>query len=546
MKLFRVLKRFFRKLGKNIKKKKSYKIGLIVVLFLLLVGCVALVLSFGNSEKNKKSQTGSGTTTSQTTTKKTEDPEKILEEIGTEQYIEEELALDNSSENEKIEESTPVPSGSNQNRYPYLIMVNREANCVTVYAQDENGEYTVPVKAMVCSVGIGGETPTGTFRTSDKYAWRYLFGDVYGQYAYRINGHILFHSVPYYSKDKGDLESEEYNKLGEPASLGCVRLAVADAKWLIDNCPSGTTVTIYDSPDPGPLGKPVAKKIDLNSPYKGWDPTDPSPENPWHTVVETTTVPPTTAPSTSSQQKVQITVAPLIEVNIEANKNLLSYLKDRATLTINGKTQSKDALQIDVSALKGKTKGDFKVVYSATDANGKKTTTSTVVRLDLEAPVIQAPELVTVNLSQSSNPAEAILSQLSITDNGVSVDKNSVKLDVSSLAGQTYGTFQISCQVSDALKNTTKKTINVLIDTVEPIIGGGNQIVTVTSEAELRSAIESKIWVTDNSQKSCKIDITFERISDMEGGGIYRVHITATDEAGNKGVQSYQYTVYGL
>ena len=166
--------------------------------------------------------------------------------------------------------------------YPYYIKVNRQANCVTVYTMDENGEYTVPIKAMICSVGLNDETPLGVFTTSDKYEWRYLYGDVYGQYAFRIDGSIMFHSVPYYTMNKDDLETEEYNKLGEAASLGCIRLCCADAKWLVDHCPSGTTVEIYDAEDPGPLGRPTAITIDPDSPYACWDPTDPDPANPWN------------------------------------------------------------------------------------------------------------------------------------------------------------------------------------------------------------------------------------------------------------------------
>ena len=63
--------------------------------------------------------------------------------------------------------------------------------------------------------------------------------------------------------------------------MGCVRLTVEDAKWIYDNCPSGTYVEIYDSEDPGPLGKPEALKLDADSPNKGWDPTDPDERNPW-------------------------------------------------------------------------------------------------------------------------------------------------------------------------------------------------------------------------------------------------------------------------
>ena len=92
----------------------------------------------------------------------------------------------------------------------------------------------------------------------------------------------MFHSVPCFKQDKSRLEVEEYNKLGQPASLGCIRMTVRDTKWIYDNCPPGTTVVIYDDEsNPGPLGKPESIKIPEDSEYSGWDPTDPDPENPW-------------------------------------------------------------------------------------------------------------------------------------------------------------------------------------------------------------------------------------------------------------------------
>lgn len=168
--------------------------------------------------------------------------------------------------------------------YPYLIKVNRIQNCVTIYTQDSSGQYTVPYKAMVCSTGrVVSYTPTGTFKTSSKYTWRLMVDGTHSQYATRFNNGILFHSVPCYSPQKDQLEYEEFNKLGTPASLGCVRLSVADAKWIYDNCPYGTTVIVYDdASSPGPLGKPSMIKIPADSPYKGWDPTDPDANNPWN------------------------------------------------------------------------------------------------------------------------------------------------------------------------------------------------------------------------------------------------------------------------
>lgn len=155
----------------------------------------------------------------------------------------------------------------------YAIKVNRTANCVTVYTYDEKGKYTVPVRAMVCSTGLNNATITGDYTIGIKTEWLFLVGDVFGRYISGISGDYLFHSVPYYTLNEQDLEVEEFNKLGEQASQGCVRLAVSDAKWIYDNCPTGTAVNIYDDVETaGPLGKPDTIKItDFNN---KWDPTD--------------------------------------------------------------------------------------------------------------------------------------------------------------------------------------------------------------------------------------------------------------------------------
>lgn len=156
----------------------------------------------------------------------------------------------------------------------YMIKINKQQNVVTIY-KEKDGKYK-PHKAFVCSVGYA--TPTGAFSLGEKLRWHLLDGPSYGQYCTRITGSILFHSVWYYSQNKANQSYIQYNKLGTTASHGCVRLTVADAKWIYDNCPSGTKVTIYNAKNPGPLGKPSAIKV---SGYSGWDPTDPDPANPY-------------------------------------------------------------------------------------------------------------------------------------------------------------------------------------------------------------------------------------------------------------------------
>ena len=142
---------------------------------------------------------------------------------------------------------------------PYKIRINKQQNTVTIYKKNSEGDFE-PFKAMVCSTG--GATPLGTFSLKEKIRWHILDGPVYGQYCTRITGHILFHSVWYHvNGNPATLSNTQYNKLGTVASHGCIRLTVRDSKWIYDNIPSGTSVEIYNSKDPGPLGKPVAIKL---------------------------------------------------------------------------------------------------------------------------------------------------------------------------------------------------------------------------------------------------------------------------------------------
>ncbi len=169
---------------------------------------------------------------------------------------------------------------TNSSKNLYAIKVNRKMNCVTVYTYDSDGSYTVPVRAMVCSCGENYGTITGSFGIYFKNEWHALYQNVYGHYVSGISGDYLFHSVPYYTPNSDDLEIEEFNKLGTSASLGCVRMSIADTKWIYDNCSLDTSVVIYDDDNAGPLGKPDTIKI--TDTRCGWDPTDDNKNNPYY------------------------------------------------------------------------------------------------------------------------------------------------------------------------------------------------------------------------------------------------------------------------
>lgn len=241
---------------------------------------------------------------------------------------------------------------------PYMIKINKQQNVVTIYKEKKNGKYK-PFKAFVCSTGVA--TPVGTFNLREKIRWHILDGPTYGQYCTRIYKNFLFHSVWYYEMKKPNTQSYiQYNRLGTTASHGCVRLTVGDAKWIYDHCPTGTKVTIYNSPNPGPLGKPKAIKV---RGYSGWDPTDPDPKNPYHKTKPTI--------SGVKNQNVPYDSKFNILKGITV-KNSTGYgAKDLLTTTIYHKANAKSKYK-KVKELDTKKPGKYKVLYKITDEIGHK------------------------------------------------------------------------------------------------------------------------------------------------------------------------------
>ena len=151
-----------------------------------------------------------------------------------------------------------------------------------VIAYDLNNQ---PVQVFACSTGVHGNTYVGTYKTSNYYDWHLMNGGVYSRYAVRFNNHELMHSVPYYRHSPDSLEYRQFNRLGTPASAGCCRMALADAKWIYDNTVPGTIVNVVKDPNlVYPLTRPVIKVDESNTLTRGWDPTDTDPRSPYNAV----------------------------------------------------------------------------------------------------------------------------------------------------------------------------------------------------------------------------------------------------------------------
>ena len=158
----------------------------------------------------------------------------------------------------------------------FQIQTNITRCTTTVYAKDGVHGFTIPVRAWICSPGrVGHETPVGVWNLGEKYRYRSLFNNSFSQWAVRIQGNILFHTVPYAGYGNNNtLKAEEYNKLGEGASLGCIRMPCEGVKWIFDYCPSGKTqVVIFRSDAKGPMD--VSESEDIPD-WHTWDPTDPT------------------------------------------------------------------------------------------------------------------------------------------------------------------------------------------------------------------------------------------------------------------------------
>ncbi len=151
---------------------------------------------------------------------------------------------------------------------PYHLVVDVTNQIVTVFVRNENGEYTIPIKDMMCSSGTrNNPSPIGDWVLNGRHTtWCYFptWGD-YARYWTQITPSVAFHSVLYNSVDVMDLRTKSYRMLGSRASHGCVRLQVADAKWIYDYVDKGTVVTITASLDSDPEKKASQIKPALNT-----------------------------------------------------------------------------------------------------------------------------------------------------------------------------------------------------------------------------------------------------------------------------------------
>lgn len=398
--------------------------------------------------------------------------------------------------------------------YPYLIKVNKRMNTVTIYAKDSKGKYTKPVKAMVCSTGSA--TPIGTFKTPAKYRWAALMGPSYGQYSTRIYKGFLFHSVWYYRNgDKASQSYAEYNKLGTTASHGCVRLTVADAKWIYDNCPLGTTVTIYNSSNPGPLGKPKAYKVPSNK-KMGWDPTDPDKANPYKKA-PTITI--------SSKKK--------NEIKKGSTYNALQYVTAKSGLGANLTSKIKVSGTVNTNKL-----GKYTLTYTVADSYGNKTSKKFTVSVLNSYPTFSGVKDKTVGLNTTQDlragitakdrDGKNITSRIKIAV--VGPNGKAVGLKDSKMVCEQTGIYKITYQVTGDSGRSAKKVRNITVqDRRVKLDVFSNREVKAGTTSNIYLGIKSLRTYTGQALAINKTNVKVQGNLDLSTPGTYKITYSATE-----------------
>ncbi|MGN0026175.1 MAG: L,D-transpeptidase [Clostridium sp.] len=141
-----------------------------------------------------------------------------------------------------LQEITPnnINGFSISSKTPYLVYLNLDKQMTYIYSGSNNNWNLI--KKFNSSTGIEGkETPKGIFSVTDRGDWFYSEEFQQGaKYWVQFMGDYLFHSLPFDETQENILDYT----LGKPASHGCIRLAVEDAKWLYDNIDDGTKIII--------------------------------------------------------------------------------------------------------------------------------------------------------------------------------------------------------------------------------------------------------------------------------------------------------------
>ena len=160
----------------------------------------------------------------------------------------------------------------------YYILLDLRNQIVTVFEQDENGEYTKVVRRFLCASGRtdvdeadpedeATPTPRGIWKIGgrERFGKFANFSASYARYWVQIVGSIYFHSLLFSKRSIDTMERGPYGEMGNKVSHGCVRLYVEDARWLYYYACPGTTIEVSaNEPSNKELKRALKSKISFS------------------------------------------------------------------------------------------------------------------------------------------------------------------------------------------------------------------------------------------------------------------------------------------
>lgn len=159
---------------------------------------------------------------------------------------------------------TPKPAAKLTSRRIEIDLTNQIATVFGIYS---DGTSKPIMSEFVSTASKGHTTPTGSFKIQGASGGRKAklrtakmsSGKAYAEFLCRFHGGKCMHTVPYKTRQTtGHVFKGEFNKLGKPASAGCVRMPWKLAHYIYENCPIGTPVKVFKGKAGSyPMGKPV-------------------------------------------------------------------------------------------------------------------------------------------------------------------------------------------------------------------------------------------------------------------------------------------------
>lgn len=140
----------------------------------------------------------------------------------------------------------------------YKLVINLYYQFITVFERDANGEFTVPVRYILCSTGKQSTpTPIGEFEIGNVKGRFVQFKgtDYFAQYWTQLSGTSYLHSILYSRADAYYYKENSFKRLGTKASSGCIRMPVPDARWIWYNIAPGTKAVVVEGEEDPTLAK---------------------------------------------------------------------------------------------------------------------------------------------------------------------------------------------------------------------------------------------------------------------------------------------------